>query len=114
MSAYFLNGITAFPPGAAIAEHFHNCDESVLIIRGSALAHIDGTQYPVAFGETSFIPAGIPPHKMLSADAAGAEDRLAMTRLMGEQIAALRQWAQGRARPATSPQSGGNTRKIAA
>lgn len=56
----FLNGITAFPPGAAIAEHFHNCDESVLVIRGSALAHIDGRQYPVAFGETSFIPAGIP------------------------------------------------------
>ena len=37
-----------------------------------------------------------------------------LSRLMGEQIAALRQWAQGRARPATSPQSGGNTRKIAA
>ena len=37
--------------------------------------------------ELLLIPAGIPPHKMLSADAAGAEDRLAMTRLMGEQIA---------------------------
>ena len=37
--------------------------------------------------ELLLIPAGIPPHKMLSADAAGADDRLAMTRLMGEQIA---------------------------
>lgn len=56
----FLNGITAFPPGAAIQEHFHNCDESVMILRGSAVAHIDGRQYPVGIGDTSFIPAGIP------------------------------------------------------
>ena len=40
--------------------------------------------------------------------------QIPLSRLMGEQIAALRQWAQGRARPATSQQSGGNTRKIAA
>ncbi len=33
------------------------------------------------------IPAGIPPHKVLSEDAASAEHRLAMTRLAGEQIA---------------------------
>lgn len=56
----FLNGITMFGPGAAIPEHFHNCDESVLILRGSAVAHIDGQTYPVAMGDTSFIPAGIP------------------------------------------------------
>src|SRR5215475_406254 len=56
----FLNGITAFPPGAAIPEHFHNCDESVLIIRGAAVAHIDGQQHAVSVGDTSFIPAGIP------------------------------------------------------
>jgi putative monooxygenase len=56
----FLNGITMFGPGAAIPEHFHNCDESVMIIRGAAIAHIDGKTYPVALGDTSFIPAGIP------------------------------------------------------
>jgi quercetin dioxygenase-like cupin family protein len=56
----FLNGITAFPPGAAIAEHFHNCDESVMVLRGSAVAHIDGERFPVGVGDTSFIPAGIP------------------------------------------------------
>ncbi|MFC9363143.1 cupin domain-containing protein [Rhodococcus sp. NPDC057014] len=56
----FLNGITMFGPGAAIPEHFHNCDESVLIIRGSAIAHIDGTPHPVTVGDNSFIPAGIP------------------------------------------------------
>ncbi|MDF3313510.1 cupin domain-containing protein [Rhodococcus sp. T2V] len=56
----FLNGITMFGPGAAIPEHFHNCDESVLIIRGSAVAHIDGIEHPVTVGDNSFIPAGIP------------------------------------------------------
>ena len=57
---HFLNGITMFGPGAAIPEHFHNCDESVLVLRGSAMAHIDGKTYPVSPGDTSFIPAGIP------------------------------------------------------
>ena len=56
----FLNGITMFGPGAAIPEHFHNCDESVLILRGSAMAHIDRQTYPVGAGDASFIPAGIP------------------------------------------------------
>jgi putative monooxygenase len=56
----FLTGITRFPPGAAIPEHFHNCDESVLVLRGSAVAHIDGDQHPVRSGDSSFIPAGIP------------------------------------------------------
>lgn len=58
----FLNGITIFGGGAAIPEHFHNCDESVLVLRGSALAHIDGETFPVGAGDTSFIPAGIPHH----------------------------------------------------
>jgi putative monooxygenase len=56
----FLNGITMFPPGAAIPEHFHNCDESVLVLHGSAVAHVDGVERDVATGDTSFIPAGIP------------------------------------------------------
>jgi putative monooxygenase len=56
----FLNGITMFGPKAAIPEHFHNCDESVLVLRGSAVAHIDGQTFPVDTGDTSFIPAGIP------------------------------------------------------
>jgi putative monooxygenase len=56
----FLNGITIFEPGAAIPEHFHNCDESVLVLRGSAIAHIDGETFTVSAGDTSFMPAGIP------------------------------------------------------
>jgi quercetin dioxygenase-like cupin family protein len=58
-SKRFLNGITVFGPGAAIAEHIHNCDESVLVIKGAAVAHIDGVAYAVSPGDNSFIPAGI-------------------------------------------------------
>jgi tripartite-type tricarboxylate transporter receptor subunit TctC len=31
-----LNGITIFDPGAAIGEHFHNCEESVMVLEGAA------------------------------------------------------------------------------
>lgn len=65
----FLTGITRFPPGAAIPEHFHNCDESVLVLRGSAVAHIDGDEHAVHAGDSSFIPAGIP-HFFQNASAA--------------------------------------------
>jgi len=55
----FLNGLTMFGPGAAIAEHIHNCDESVVVVKGSAVAHIDGVAHNVTVGDTSFIPAGV-------------------------------------------------------
>jgi putative monooxygenase len=58
-STEFLNGITIFGPGAAIPEHFHNCDESVMLLKGEAVAHIDGAAHRVGVGDTSFIPAGI-------------------------------------------------------
>jgi putative monooxygenase len=55
----FLNGITRFGPGVAIAEHTHNCDESV-ILKGKAIVHIEGVAHDVAVGYTSFVTAGIP------------------------------------------------------
>jgi quercetin dioxygenase-like cupin family protein len=58
-STKLLNGITRFEPGAAIPEHFHNCDESVMLLQGEAIAHVDGVAHRVEVGDTSFIPAGI-------------------------------------------------------
>jgi quercetin dioxygenase-like cupin family protein len=55
----FLNGLTMFGPGAQIAEHTHNCDECVVVIKGSAIAHIEGVAHNVTVGDTSFIPAGV-------------------------------------------------------
>ncbi len=57
-------------------------------------------------------------HKAKDPDTVGLSSILAMrvplSRLMGEQIAALRQWAIGRARPATRPEADKTGRKIAA
>ena len=59
-STSFINGITIFEPNAAIQMHKHNCEESVLMLEGSAVAEIDGIDYPVNAGDITFIPAGIP------------------------------------------------------
>jgi quercetin dioxygenase-like cupin family protein len=59
-STSFINGVTMFEPGAAIPLHYHNCEESVLLLEGSAVAEIDGVEYPVQAGDVSFIPANVP------------------------------------------------------
>ena len=59
-STSFINEITIFEPGAAIQMHKHNCEESVLMLEGSAVAEIDGVEYPVCAGDITFIPAGMP------------------------------------------------------
>ena len=38
----FINGITSFAPGAAIAFHSHNCEESVMLLEGEAMLDIEG------------------------------------------------------------------------
>jgi putative monooxygenase len=59
-STSFINGITIFEPGAAIPLHKHNCEESVMLLEGEAVAEIDGTEYPVQPGDVTFIPADVP------------------------------------------------------
>ena len=55
-----INGITMIGPGAAIPLHFHNCEESVIVLEGDAIAVIDGVEHRVGPGDTSWIPAGLP------------------------------------------------------
>lgn len=55
-----LNGITTIPPGAAIPLHFHNCEESVLVLEGRGVAEIDGVETNVAPGDVTWIPASLP------------------------------------------------------
>ncbi|MEW6257655.1 MAG: cupin domain-containing protein [Pseudomonadota bacterium] len=61
----FINGITIFAPNAAIPLHSHNCDESVLMLEGNAIAEIDGVQHAVSAGDVTFIPANIP-HRFIN------------------------------------------------
>lgn len=59
-STSFINGITIFEPGAAIAMHKHNCEESVLLLEGQAVAEISGREYEIRPGDVTFIPAEVP------------------------------------------------------
>ncbi len=58
-AATLTSGLTRFPPGKKVPFHFHNCDEQVTIIEGTALVEIEG-QESVAVGrrDTTYIPAG--------------------------------------------------------
>jgi len=58
----FLNGVTSFEPGAAIAHHTHNVAESVVILHGEAIVDIGGVRTPLRALDTTFVPANIPHH----------------------------------------------------
>ncbi|MFC7738165.1 cupin domain-containing protein [Roseomonas sp. GCM10028921] len=62
----FLNGMTIFAPGAAIPLHSHNCEESVLLLEGNAIAEIDGVRHEIKAGDISWIPEGVP-HRFINA-----------------------------------------------
>jgi putative monooxygenase len=63
-----LSGITEFDPGAAIALHYHNCEETVVLLSGEGVAEIDGEQFSLHPQDTSWIPAGVP-HRFRNASA---------------------------------------------
>jgi quercetin dioxygenase-like cupin family protein len=58
-SAAMLTGITTIAPGCAVPLHTHNCEECVIVLSGSGVAHIDGVDHPVTVNDTSWIPAEI-------------------------------------------------------
>jgi quercetin dioxygenase-like cupin family protein len=64
-STSMINGITIFDPGAKIGVHFHNCEESVMILEGEAIAEIDGVRHPLRAGDTTWIPPNVP-HRFLN------------------------------------------------
>ena len=55
----FINGITEFAPGAAIAFHSHNCEESVVLLEGEAMLDIGGREFAVKPFETTWIPPNV-------------------------------------------------------
>jgi quercetin dioxygenase-like cupin family protein len=64
-SENLTNGVTIFPPGSKIAVHWHNCDESVVILEGDAVCEIAGEQTRMGPLDTTFVPANIP-HRFLN------------------------------------------------
>jgi quercetin dioxygenase-like cupin family protein len=60
-----LNGITEFDPGAAIPLHYHNCEETVLVLEGEATFEVDGRVYELGPLDTTWVPTGVP-HRFLN------------------------------------------------
>jgi putative monooxygenase len=67
-STSMLNGITEFGPGAAIPLHTHNCEESVMVLEGEAIAELDGVQHRMGAYDTTWVPADVP-HRFINASA---------------------------------------------
>ncbi len=63
-----INGITIFAPGAAIPLHTHNCEESVMVLQGDAVAVIGGVEHRLKAMDTTWIPTGLP-HRFINASA---------------------------------------------
>ena len=59
-SKEMLNGITSFQPGAAIPLHSHNCEESVIILEGSAVFELDVVEHELKRYDTTWIPPNVP------------------------------------------------------
>lgn len=55
----FINGITEFEPGAAVAFHSHNCEESVVVLEGEALLESDGRTIALRSLDTTWIPPNL-------------------------------------------------------
>ncbi len=65
IGAGFLNGITVIAPGSGIALHTHNCEESVVVLEGDAIAEIGSDRHALARHDASWIPAEIP-HRFIN------------------------------------------------
>ena len=56
----FITGYTEFVAGAEIPFHFHNAEESVVLVEGEAIFDIGEESIPVKRGDATFIPANVP------------------------------------------------------
>lgn len=62
----FVSGFTEFEPGAALGFHHHDCDESVVVIEGSARFELEKAAHELAAGDATLVPAGVP-HRFVNA-----------------------------------------------
>lgn len=48
------------PPTKGAEEHYHDCEESVIVLDGTGIAMVGGAAHEVGPGDTSWIPPGLP------------------------------------------------------
>jgi HTH-type transcriptional repressor of puuD len=52
-------GMTAFQPGTSIPLHYHNVEETVMVLQGAAKVIIGNETFDVKAGEVTWVPAGV-------------------------------------------------------
>lgn len=55
-----LNRIINIPPGGATPLHYHNCEESVLVLSGDGIAVLGNDEVQVTSGDVTWIPPELP------------------------------------------------------
>lgn len=55
----FLSGITEFEPGAGLPLHFHNCQESVVVLEGKATCQVEADECELVPNMTVIIDAEV-------------------------------------------------------
>ncbi len=52
------SGITSFDAGCSNTTHYHNAEESVIVIEGAGVLMINGAEHRVGVGDAAFITPG--------------------------------------------------------
>lgn len=55
-----LTGMTLIGPGSAIPWHYHDCEETVLVLEGEGFAEVGEEVHPVKPMDTTWIPSNLP------------------------------------------------------
>jgi putative monooxygenase len=55
-----ITGMTEFAPAATVPLHWHNCEETVVVLEGEALFEAAGEQHALVAGDATWTPAGVP------------------------------------------------------
>lgn len=58
-SQQMLTGMTIIGPGSAIPWHFHNCEETVLVLEGEGFAEVGDEVHPVKPMDATWIPCNL-------------------------------------------------------
>ena len=60
-----ISGTTLIPKNKSINLHYHNCEEAVFVLKGTALAQINKKKYILKEGEVCWIPPKVP-HRFIN------------------------------------------------
>ena len=61
-----LSGFTTIPPNQGIPMHYHNCEETVLVVEGSAIVETEAGETTAMAGDVVWQAAGTP-HRFVNA-----------------------------------------------